>query len=158
MVAGVFAVVGVLLGSVSTLVVQTVMARRAETFAVGEKLRQQRMEAYCALADEAMEARRTQINRWYQRRDAGAGTAEYAKAKDESYRGRAAARRQRYKVQLVADDDRLIRKADLLIESMGPIHKAETEAEMERLAEHTVELIEDFVKSASAQLRADPAR
>lgn len=150
--AGIFAIAGVILGSVSTYLVQNVMARRAERFATRERLRRERMDAYSAFAAEAMDARRAQINRWYQRRDAGRGSVVYGDAKAESYRGRSAARRARYRVQLVADDLELTQLAETAVESLGHIHKAETKAEMEARAERTRSLVEDFVRDAAMRL------
>ncbi len=69
---GIFAIIGVVLGSVLTYLVQNLMARRAEDFATRERHRRERMDAYSTFAADAMDARRSQINRWYQRRDAGA--------------------------------------------------------------------------------------
>lgn len=154
MTVGIFAIVGVVLGSVSTYLVQTLMAGRAEDFAMRERLRRERMDAYSAFAAAAMEARRSQINRWYQRRDAGRGSAQYDDAKAESYRGRSAARLERYRLQLVADDDRLTALAETAIESLGDIHQAETKSEMEARAEGTRTLVEQVVGVAAAHLSA----
>lgn len=152
---GVFAIVGVILGSVSTYLVQNLMARRAERFATQERLRRERMDAYCAFAADAMDARRSQINRWYQRRDAGRGSVLYEDAKAESYRGRSSARRARYLVQLVGDDPDLSQLAETAVESLGDIHKAQTKSEMEELAERARTLIEDFVRCSAMRLAVD---
>jgi hypothetical protein len=79
--SGVFAIVGVVLGSVLTYLMQSRLARRTEEFARAQSLRHERLEVYSALAAQAMEARRAQINRWYQRRDSGRGTTQYADAR-----------------------------------------------------------------------------
>lgn len=149
---GIFAVIGVALGSLLTYVVQDRMARRAETFATRERLRQERMDAYSAFASDSMDARRAQINRWYQRRDSARGTPEYEAAKADSYRSRAAARHERYRVQLVAGDGGLTELAEAAVKSLGHIHKAQTKPQMEERAEHTRSLIEQFVTQATVEL------
>lgn len=152
--AGIFAIVGVALGSLLTYAVQSRMARRAEDFATRERLRQERMDAYSALAADTMDARRAQIDRWYQRRDSGRGTPQYEAAKAESYRGRTAARRERYRVELVAADAEMTALAEEAVASLGDIHKAQSKTEMEERAEHTRRLVERFVERAASQLSA----
>ncbi|WP_156384251.1 hypothetical protein [Marmoricola sp. Leaf446] len=150
--AGIFAIVGVALGSALGYFGQRLMAGRAEEFARRERLRRERMDAYSAFAASAMEARRAQINRWYQRRDAGSASSEYDEAKAESYLGRSAAWRERYRVQLVADDEGLSGLAEAAVKSLRSIPKAETKSGMEQSAKETRSLIERFVTDAAAQL------
>lgn len=150
--SGIFAIIGVALGSVLTYLVQDRMARRAEDFARRERLRRERMDVYSTFAAGTMDARRAQINRWYQRRDAGRATPQYQEAKAESYQRRVAARRERYRVELVAIDDGMVVLAEAAVESLGAIHKAESETGMEERADHTRDLIERFVSEAAAQL------
>ncbi|MBM0123444.1 hypothetical protein [Pimelobacter simplex] len=52
--AGFFAILGVLLGSISTYWVQNRMAARAEGFETQERLRRERMDAYSAFAASAI--------------------------------------------------------------------------------------------------------
>ena len=155
---GIFAIVGVLIGSIATYLVQNLMARRAESFERQERLRRERMEVYSAFAAEAMDARRAQINRWYQRKDAGRGSAEYDEAKADSYRGRTEARRERYRIELVADDPDLTGLAEAVVESLGAIHKGSMKAQMEERAERTRTLVESFVTAAADQIGMDRRR
>ena len=130
------------------------MAQRAEDFAERERLRQERMDVYSAFAAATMDARRAQIHRWHQRRDAGRGTSQYEEAKTQSYLGRVNARRERYRVELVANEPGMFAMAEEAVESLGAIHKAESQPKMEQHAEHTRKLIERFVSDAAAQLSA----
>jgi hypothetical protein len=134
------------------------MAGRAEDFATRERLRRERMDAYSAFAASAMEARRGQINRWYRRRDAGPSSAEYDEAKAESYLGRSAAWRERYRVQLVADDEALSALAEATVKSLRAIPKADTKSQMEAKAQETRNLIERFVTDAATQLSSTSSR
>jgi hypothetical protein len=131
---GNFAIVGIALGAISTYLVQSLMARRAEGFEAHERLRRERMEVYSSFASSTMEARRGQINRWYQHTDAGRDSAEYGDAKAESYRGRSVARRERYRVQLVAVDGGLTDLAERVVQSLGAVHEGATRPEMEEKA------------------------
>lgn len=155
MISGLFAIVGVALGSVLTYVVQSRMARRAEDFALSERLRRERMDAFTAFAAEAMEARSAQINRWYQRRDAGRGSSRYEEAKSQSYRSRTAARRARYLVELVAGHEDMVLLSAEAVESLRLIHKAPTKPEMEALADQTRELVERFVRDAALRVASN---
>lgn len=116
------------------------------------------MEVYSAFAAGAMDARRGQINRWYQRRDTGRGSAEYGHAKADSYRGRTEARRERYRVELVADNQDLTELAESVVESLGAIHKGATKAEMEERADSTRTLIERFVTAAANEIGIERQR
>ena len=110
------------------------------------------MEVYTAFASAAMDARRAQINRWYQRRDAGRGTPHYLESKADSYQSRVAARQERYRVELVASDNELSQLAEAVLRSFSPIHKAISKGEMEEFADYTRDLIERFVAGAVTQL------
>jgi hypothetical protein len=150
---GIFAIVGVMLGSALGYFGQRLMAGRAEDFATREHLRRERMDAYSAFAAGAMDARRGQINRWYQRRDAGrSSSVEYDEAKAQSYLGRSAAWRERYRVQLVANDEALSALAEATVISLRAIPKGDTKTEMEERAQETRALIERFVTDAAAHL------
>ncbi|MEN8705949.1 MAG: hypothetical protein ABF306_07420 [Nocardioides marinisabuli] len=152
MTVGIFAVIGVVLGSLSTYLVQNLMAGRAEDFAVRERHRRDGVDVCSAFAAEAMNARRSQIHRWYEGRDAGFESASFVEAKAESYRTRSATRRERYRVQLVADNVALTEAAEAVVVSLGHIHKAPDEATMEALADSTRELVESFVGLATTHL------
>lgn len=156
--SGVFAIIGVVLGTVLTYVVQNRMASRAEDFVQRQRLRDERLDAYSAFAAGVMDARRAQINRWYQRRESQRGSQLYESAKADSYHARTAARRDEYRVQLVAKDESTRVRAREVVESLGAIHKADTRADMEDRADVTRELIDRFVTEASAQLAPDLAQ
>jgi hypothetical protein len=101
------------------------------------------------MREEPMEARRTQIDRWYQRSHSGRGTTQYAEAKAQSYHSRAAARFERYRVELVSPDSDMTTLAEAAVVSLGDIHKAESKEDMEQRAEHTRNLIEQFVAAGA---------
>lgn len=152
--SGIFAIIGVALGSALTYLVQSHMARRAEDFAQRERLRRERMDVYSAFAARTMDARRAQINRWYQRTDKGRGTKAYEDAKSATYRERTAARREQYRVKLVATDQGFADLAVAAVDSLRYIPKTESKVEMEERADRTRDLVEQFVVKAGSQLLA----
>src|SRR5689334_10935454 len=61
------AVAGTLLGSTLTYVFQRRTAGRAEQFARGERLRQERLSAYSAFAEAVMDYRHEELTVWLRR-------------------------------------------------------------------------------------------
>lgn len=64
-VASVVAVIGTLLGSGITHFFQSRAAERSEQFARAERLRQERIDAYCAYAGALLDYRRVLVHRWF---------------------------------------------------------------------------------------------
>ena len=134
-IGGLLAILGAAAGSALTYVLQRKMAVRAEEFAVAERVRAEGMAAFSSFASAAMEARRAQVDRWYQRRDAGPGSDEYRSAKDESFRCRAAAWQVLFRAQLVSDSDELNSRATELLDGIGRLHKAQTKDDLDQEAD-----------------------
>lgn len=67
----------------------------------------------------------------------------------QSYHSRAAARFERYRVELVSPDSDMTTLAEAAVASLGDIHRAESKEDMEQRAEHTRKLIEQFVAAGA---------
>ena len=152
-IGGLLAILGAAAGSSLTYVLQRKMAVRAEEFAVAERVRAEGMAAFSSFASAAMEARRAQVDRWYQRRDAGPGSDEYRSAKDESFRCRAAAWQALFRAQLVSDNE-LNSRATGVLEGIGNLHKAHTKVDLDQGADKWREEISLYVEAARLRIAA----
>jgi hypothetical protein len=130
-IGGLIAILGAAAGSGLTYLLQRKMAVRAEEFAVAERVRAERMAAFSSFASSAMEARRAQVDRWYQRHDAGPESDANRTAEDESFRCRAAAWQALFRAQLVSDSDELNSRATELLDGIGGLHKAQTKDDLD---------------------------
>jgi hypothetical protein len=156
--AGVFTVVGVGLGSGLTFLIQTRVISRNERFSRTERLRRERMEIYSAFAAAAMDLRRGQYDRWHTREQEGRGSERYEASKFESYRLRAAARRELYRIRLVANDVRLAEMAAEVVRQLSDMHRAADETALETAGSDTRNAIECFVDAAVSQLAEEGRR
>jgi hypothetical protein len=118
-------------------------------------LLRERMAAFSTFASAAMEARRSQVDRWYQRHDAGRDSDAYRTAKDESFRCRAAAWQALFRAQLVSDSDELNSRATELLDGIGGLHKAQTKDDLDQEADKWRDGVGLYVKAA--RLRIDAA-
>lgn len=146
------AVLGTLLGSIVTYSFQRRTAQRAERFARHERLRQERMSAYSGFAEAAMEYRHEELTRWLH------GHGELIEPFQErvwSEQGRLRARalQARYRVQLLADDPRLVQLADAIIDAAADIHNAKNPTELRERGTRTRQGIDEFIQAASADIR-----
>jgi hypothetical protein len=149
----VIAVAGTLLGSVAGYVFQRLNAGRTERFARDERLRQERMAAYSGYAGAVTDLRRAVVSLWFLLQRTDSGDAERRAAYTDADRFGAAAAASRFRVQLLADDHRLVELAATAAEPIDSIRDAADAAE---LGEHEVrceEGLREFIAAAGAQLR-----
>jgi hypothetical protein len=146
------AVTGTLLGSVVTYVFQRRTAGRAERFTRDERLRQERLSAYSAFAEAVMEYRHEQLMQWLRRHGELIESSPRADHGEQG-RSRAAAWQARYRVQLLADEPKLIELADEAIDAVADIHRSKDSAELEQHGKRTRQRVEDFIRAASADIR-----
>jgi hypothetical protein len=146
------AVTGTLLGSVVTYVFQRRTAGRAERFAQGERLRQERLSAYSAFAEAVMEYRHEELTQWLRRHEELSEPTP-REAHVEQGRPRATAWQARYRVQLLADEPELVKLADEAIDAVADIHHSANPAELAHHGKRTRRRVEDFIRAASADIR-----
>jgi hypothetical protein len=120
--ASIIAVAGTLLGSTTTYVFQRLTAGHAEEFARNEQLRQERLAAYSA----------------------------YAGA--EADRLGAAADHARFRVQMLARDPDLVRRADAVREPIDAIFEAAALPELKEHETRSQELVKAFIAAAGDQV------
>ncbi|MTE16247.1 hypothetical protein [Nocardia aurantiaca] len=151
-ISALIAVAGTLLGSGATFLFQRITADRAAGQAAAERLRQDRLNAYNAFADMALEYRRTQIDRWYRIQEGGPDIEEATRA--ESYTKRTALRSALLRVQLLTSDTRLHELGSKIIEVTQAIHRAaDLQARNER-GDESKAMIDAFVKHAAIEVQS----
>lgn len=146
--SGIFTLLGAVLGSGLTYLAQATMAGRSQRFARDERHRAEQIDACSRFASAAMEARRAQKNRWYQRRLEGPDSSPYSEAKAESYRLRAAAWQELYRAELVTNDPELSELARQALNLVADMHNAPDEDAVSQTGESVRKKVEAFVQAA----------
>ncbi|MGI5336302.1 hypothetical protein ACQEVS_02305 [Streptomyces sp. CA-181903] len=146
------AVVGTLLGSVITHVLQRRVSERGESFARSEALRRERLTTYSAFAEAMEDYRHGQADRWYSGRDAP-GTEEYVAARNEAHRRRTVARQALYRVRLLTDDPEVNAAAGRAYASTWEISTARDQSGRDALDARARQAIEEFVGTAAPLVR-----
>ncbi|MCF6524074.1 hypothetical protein [Streptomyces sp. JJ36] len=150
--ASAVAVVGTLLGAVTTQVFQRLAARRTEAFARAEALRQERMATYSAFAAAVEEYRHGQATRWYGRREGPEGEG-FRAARDEAHRLRTAARQALYRVELLTDDREVVGAAREAYRAAWEVSTAREQVEHDARDTRAREAVETFVTRAAPLVR-----
>ncbi|MGW4030851.1 hypothetical protein ACWEFL_16275 [Streptomyces sp. NPDC004838] len=144
----VIAVIGTLLGSVVTHVLQSRTSDRAAAFSRAERLRQERIAAYSAFAGALVDYRRGQNDRWYRAREAPGGAAA-EEARIDSYRLRSSAHQALIRVQLVCEDPKTLELAASAFEVTNCMHEAADEDDRSRRSEQARETLSEFIGAAA---------
>jgi hypothetical protein len=150
--ASLIAVAGTLLGSLITYRFQRLSTDRAEAFARGERLREERLATYSAFAGAISDLRRAVITLWFRQRDK-AEEHELAAAWVEADRLGAAAAHARFRVQLVAEDADLVALADAAFEPIGAIGAARDRNELLEHENKCQDALKAFITAAAAHVR-----
>ncbi|WP_405863367.1 hypothetical protein OG407_34415 [Streptomyces sp. NBC_01515] len=146
------AVLGTLLGSALTYYFQKRQAVYIHGMTARERLRVERIGAYGALAESVADLRGGQLIRWTTRRESPADSDEYARARSDSWRLRAAARSTMYRVQLVTDDEDFARRARELVELTIQILDATDADDLAIRAQRSAEETDSFINEARQRL------
>ena len=150
--AGIVAVLGTLLGSSATYVFQRRVAERGEHFSRTERVRQDRLSAYSTFAEAVTEYRGSQYKRW-SCEQVDPASAESSAAEAESHRLRGVTRQIRWRMQLLTEDQELIRLADEAVICAKNVREAADLAERQRKHDAAGEAIERFVLHAASHVR-----
>jgi hypothetical protein len=148
---GLFAVVGTLVGSVVTYLLQRRNAEHAERSAREQRLWQERLQAYSAFAEAAIEFRRSQYDRWH-RHDEDPSSSAYVEARTESYRLKAVARQAMFRVKLLSGDV-LIAQADEIMKITEDLHHASDSRELTARGDQAQQIVDMFISAASAKVQ-----
>lgn len=149
------AVIGTLLGVVTTHVFQRRAAERDQLVAARQQLRTERLAAYSDFVAAVTEYRRGQQDRWHRRHENPDGAAA-AEARFEAFRLRGVALQALSRVQLVAVGERIVEAARHAYECTTDVHKAPDKAELRQYVSKAGEALDAFIRAAASEVSAVP--
>jgi hypothetical protein len=151
-VAAIIAVVGTLLGSITTYMLQRRTAAEQAAVLRNERLRQEQLATCSAFAGALTELKRAVITLWFRRRDSE--TSEETRAAwVEADRLGAAAEAARFRMLIVLDDSSLAQLADRAFESIDAIGEAVERNDLIPAEEQFAEAVRMFIAAGSHALR-----
>ncbi|MBD0840229.1 hypothetical protein [Streptomyces sp. TRM68416] len=145
--ASVIAVAGTLLGAGVTHAFQRRAQDRTESTARQERLRQERMDAYCAYAGLLVSLRRVLMTRWFCAHE-NRPADEAEQARHHSYSLRNEAQEALFRVMMLTADESLVRQAKAAFDQVLELHHTDGAGEFAERRRVTKELVEAFVVGA----------
>ncbi|KUL35534.1 hypothetical protein ADL22_27285 [Streptomyces sp. NRRL F-4489] len=152
-IGSVVAVLGTLLGSVVTHLFQRRSADRSEHFARAERLRQERIDAYCAYAGALLDYRRVLVHRWFVRHEGERCGEDTPELREEVYKNRYAAQEAMFRAQMVSDDPEILGLTERIMAAVTEIHWADDRDALDALRDTTRQGIRDFVAATARRVR-----
>ncbi|EGD40346.1 hypothetical protein ACWZJV_06300 [Nocardioides sp. WG-D5] len=140
--ASLIAILGTLLGSGATYVIQRSTARQQQLLARTEKLRQERVDACASYASALLELRTSRMDRYHA---VAADREDREHARRRSYEVRAIAQGARMRVRLLIPDPTLIALADEAIEAALAIKPQEPHKDFLERIEASQEAVDRFI-------------
>ncbi|WP_307840531.1 hypothetical protein [Streptomyces sp. G44] len=137
---------GTLLGAGVTHFFQRRAIERTQEFTRGERLRQERIDAYSAYAGALVDYRRVLMDRWFSRQEDRA--EDGAESRFRSYEMRSEAQQALFRVQLLTGDDDLVRLAWQTLDHVSDVHRAEDRDDLAERRRVSREAINAFVAAA----------
>lgn len=148
-IAPVLAIVGVVVGSVLTFMLQRQERRDAQAADQQERLRQDRIVTYSEFAGRAMEYRKAQLTHWYRnKQQPGALTPEGEVAADVARDARAALWHALFRVQLLESDAGRSAAARSIVDQASEIDNAATKDEAKQRADAVRDRVREFIDNA----------
>jgi hypothetical protein len=142
------AVVGTLLGSITTYRFQRTSTERAEVLADKRQLRSERLNLYSDFSGAIFEFRRAQSDWWYARNR----NPEDARTRDiqlEAYRLRGMAHHALLRVQLITTNEELVSKAKSAYDLTTFIMRSDSSSEQNTRSAEALDALENFIAYAS---------
>ncbi|MCK7622908.1 hypothetical protein MUU72_07325 [Streptomyces sp. RS10V-4] len=152
-IGSVVAVVGTLLGSAVTHHFQSRAADRSERFARAERLRQERIDAYCAYAGALLDYRRVLVHRWFVLHEDERCGEDTPELREEVYKNRYAAQEAMFRAQMVSDDPEVLDRTERIMAAVTELHWAEDRDALTALRAATRQGIRDFVAATARRVR-----
>ena len=150
--AAIIAVMGTLLGSITTHLLQRRMAAEQATSLRDERLRQEQLAACSAFAGTLTELKRALITLWYCRR--GSGRPEEKRAAwVEADRLGAAAEAARFRMLILLDEPSLVALADVAFASLDDIKEVPERGDLVAVEERFAQAVQTYIAAASRVLR-----
>lgn len=151
--ASVVAVVGTLLGSGITHFFQSRATDRNERFARAERLRQERIDAYCAYAGALLDYRRVLVHRWFVVHGDEPCAADTPELREEIYKNRYAAQEAMFRAQMVTDDPEILDRSERVMSAVTELHWAPDLEALTALRATTRQGIREYVTASSRHVR-----
>ncbi|MCL7495191.1 MULTISPECIES: hypothetical protein [Streptomyces] len=152
-VASVVAVIGTLLGSGITHFFQSRAAGRSEQFARAERLRQERIDAYCAYAGALLDYRRVLVHRWFVLHEEGRCDEDSPELREEVYKTRYTAQEAMFRAQMVTDDAEILERSEQVMSATTELHWARDQEALTALRTTTRQGIRDFIAATARHVR-----
>ncbi|MEU9790557.1 hypothetical protein AB0E27_07980 [Streptomyces sparsogenes] len=150
--ASVIAVLGTVLGSGVTHAFQRRSADRSEQFARTERLRQERIDAYCAYAGALLNYRRVLVQRWFVQHE-NRPDEDTPELREHVYELRYAAQEAMFRAQMLSDDPALVELSERLLAHVTELHHAEDRERLNEIRERSRQGVRDFIAAATPHVR-----
>ncbi|MEV4391089.1 hypothetical protein [Nonomuraea sp. NPDC049607] len=145
--ASIVAILGTLLGAALNHLLGARTANRAEGLARTERLRAERIDAYCTLAGSLTNYRRGQMDLWFARQESPEQSS-WIELRREEQRLRSAALEALYRMELLTDDEQLIAKGWDALGAVDRMNDLESRDELDRQRAASRALITDFIRAS----------
>ncbi|UQA93543.1 hypothetical protein [Streptomyces halobius] len=153
-VASIVAVIGTLLGSGITHVFQRRASDRSERFARAERLRQERIDAYCAYAGALLDYRRVLVHRWFVLHEEDRCDEDSPELREEVYKARYTAQEAMFRAQMVSDDPEILDRSERVMSEVTELHWLPGDRDtLTALRATTRQEIRDFVAATARVVR-----
>ncbi|MDF3293455.1 hypothetical protein [Streptomyces silvisoli] len=144
----VIAVLGTLLGSTVTHAFQRRTAERTARLTRDEKLRQERIDAYCGYAGALLEYRRVLVQRWFVQHE-NRVEEDTPELQEQVYKLRYAAHEAMFRAQMLTGSAELSGLAERTLEEVTALHRAEGRAELDEVRDASRLAIRNFVAATT---------
>lgn len=152
-VASVVAVIGTLLGSSVTHFFQRRTTERSEEFARAERLRQERIDAYCAYAGALLDYRRVLVHRWFVRNEEERCDEDSPELREEMYKTRYTAQEAMFRAQMVSADPEILDRTEQVMAAVTELHWVRDRDALDDARTATRQGIRDFVAASARHVR-----
>jgi hypothetical protein len=152
-IASAIAVLGTLLGSGLTHSFQRRTTESTHRFTRDERLRQERLDAYCSYAGVLVDYRRSLVHLWFCRHEVPPPEDE-SQVRIRSYDLRARAQEALFRVQMLTDDAALSRTAADTLAEVTALGKTQSRDELYERRRQTKDAIDALVSRAKDHISA----
>ncbi|MFD7206280.1 hypothetical protein [Streptomyces sp. NPDC059893] len=150
-IASAVAVLGTLLGSGITLIVQQRTTERGHRFTRDERLRQERLDAYSAYAGALVNYRRCLVHLWFCLHEQPP-PEDAEEVRIRGYDLRSSAQEALFRAQMLTDDATLSHAAAEVLARVTVLYKTDTRAELDARRTDTRDAIQQLVMTAKRHL------
>ncbi|MEU5012952.1 hypothetical protein AB0G35_22140 [Streptomyces sp. NPDC021749] len=153
LVASIVAVIGTLLGSGVTHLFQSRAAARSEHVARAERLRQERIDAYCAYAGALLDYRRVLVHRWFVLHEEERCDEDSPELREEVYKTRYTAQEAMFRAQMVTEDPGVLDRTEQVMDAVTELHRVRDRESFDAVRSATRQGIRDFIAATARQVR-----